>query len=84
MTHILAKLSNLAVGELIYVLGDAHIYHNHIDPLMEQAKKIPNPFPQIKIKKALNSIDDIEHLEYKDFELLFYQDQGTVKMKMAS
>ena len=39
------QVCELRPGELIHVLGDAHVYANHIDPLKEQLKNTPRPFP---------------------------------------
>ena len=35
----------LKAGELVHVLGDAHVYANHVDPLKEQLQNAPRPFP---------------------------------------
>ena len=39
------QVCDLRPGELIHVLGDAHVYENHVDPLTEQLKNTPRPFP---------------------------------------
>ena len=40
-----AQVCGLEPGELVHVLGDAHVYANHVDPLKEQLKNAPRPFP---------------------------------------
>ena len=67
-------------GEFVHVLGDLHVYKNHVDQLKEQIQRVPNPFPILKIKKHRNKIEDFE---FEDFELLGYNPQGKIKMKMA-
>ena len=32
-------------GEFVHVLGDAHVYMTHVEPLKEQLKNEPRPFP---------------------------------------
>ena len=33
LTHMIAHITNLSVGEFVHVLGDAHVYSNHVDQL---------------------------------------------------
>ena len=40
-----AQVCDLRPGELVHVLGDAHVYANHVQPLKEQLKNHPRPFP---------------------------------------
>ena len=39
------QVCDLRPGELVHVLGDAHVYANHVDPLKEQLTNHPRPFP---------------------------------------
>ena len=39
------QVCDLRPGELVHVLGDAHVYANHVGPLQEQLKNSPRPFP---------------------------------------
>ncbi len=36
LTRLVAQATGLRPGELVHVLGDAHVYLNHIEPLQEQ------------------------------------------------
>jgi dihydrofolate reductase / thymidylate synthase len=71
----------LKPGEFIHVLGDSHVYTNHIDPLREQVARKPDPFPILKI----NANDDkpLDQYTMADFELIGYHPQKTIKMDMA-
>lgn len=42
---MIAHVCGLAPGEFVHVLGDAHVYTNHVEPLKEQLKNQPRPFP---------------------------------------
>lgn len=80
LTRILAQVCDLLPGEFIHVLGDAHVYLNHIEPLEEQLKRNPNEFPILNIK---TDNKDIDKFEYEDFELVGYKPHKTIKMEMA-
>jgi hypothetical protein len=43
--QVVPQVCDLRPGELVHVLGDAHVYANHVDPLKEQLKNQPRPFP---------------------------------------
>ena len=42
---MIAHVCGLQPGEFVHVLGDAHVYTNHIEPLKEQLQNQPRPFP---------------------------------------
>jgi thymidylate synthase len=69
LTHILAHLTNHAVGELTGFLGDTHLYVDHLNYVNEQLKRTPKNLPQLKINK---NIDNIYDFKYEDFEILNY------------
>jgi thymidylate synthase len=70
LTHIVAHLAGLQVGEFIHTFGDAHIYSNHIEQAKEQMSREPKPFPAIKISDELKSIDDLkaEHITLEGYD----------------
>jgi dihydrofolate reductase/thymidylate synthase len=80
LTCMLAHVTGLTPGELVHVLGDTHVYLNHIGPLQEQIKRQPNCFPLLEIKRKVQSIDDFK---FDDFKLVAYQPQSKIKMEMA-
>lgn len=49
LTCWIAKMTGLKPGQFIHMLGDTHIYQNHVDPLLEQIKRTPKPFPLLQI-----------------------------------
>lgn len=80
LTHMLAQVCNLDVGELIIVLGDAHIYKNHIDQVNEQLKRNPLPLPFLKLNPE---ISDITKFTMDDVNLLNYTSHESIKATMA-
>jgi thymidylate synthase len=83
LTQIIAKTCGLEAGTLTYVCGNAHVYKNHIEQVKLQCSRTPYNFPQLKINKELNSIQDIEALEFKDFEIGGYEYHPAIKAEMC-
>jgi len=81
LLHMVAKITNLVPHEFIHVLGDAHIYLNHLDAVKEQLSRKPYPLPQLHIKDRGQSA--IEDFEMDDFELINYRHHPTIKAMMA-
>jgi len=65
LTHMIASVCDLEVGDFVHTLGDAHLYTNHLNQAEEQLSRSPLSPPKIKIAKK-NSID---LYEFEDFEL---------------
>lgn len=82
LTHIIANMCNLNVGELAICIGDAHIYSNHITQCITQSKNTPYEFPTLNINRKLE-FSDINNIVYEDFTLINYKSHGTIKAKMA-
>jgi thymidylate synthase len=67
--------------KLNIIMGDIHIYEEHIDQVKEQLKRIPYDFPQIRIKK---SYDNLEEYKWDDIEIINYQSHPTIKAQMIA
>jgi dihydrofolate reductase/thymidylate synthase len=78
--HVLVFAPDLVPGDFIHVLGDAHVYKNHVEPLQAQLKNTPKPFPVLQIKSRHSNID---LFTANDFELIGYQPHKRITMKMA-
>jgi thymidylate synthase len=70
LTHMMAHVAGLGVGEFIHTLGDAHIYLNHLEQVNTQLARKPYPLPTLTIKRKVPAIDQFK---YEDFEILNYQ-----------
>jgi len=80
LTHIIAHVTGLQPGYLIHTLGDAHVYMNHINALLEQMKRKPRQFPTLKFQRKL---DNIEDLQMQDFLIEDYDAHPPITMQMA-
>ena len=81
LLHMVAKITGLVPHEFIHVLGDAHIYLNHLDAVKEQLSRKPYPLPELRIKDRGQT--EIDHFEMDDFELINYQHHDTIRAEMA-
>jgi len=80
LTHMIAQVCNLGVGEFVHVLGDAHIYLTHVEQVKEQLKREPLPAPQLVLNK---DILDITKFTMADIRLDNYQSHSAIKAEMA-
>jgi len=80
LTHMVAQVCNLEVGDLIISVGDAHIYNNHIEQVTEQLARKPFPLPTLKLNPDVSVIMDFE---MSDIELVGYESHEAIKAPMA-
>ncbi len=79
LTHMVANVCDLEVGDFVHTLGDAHLYLNHLEQAEEQLSRKPLEPPQI-IVQPKKSIDEFE---FEDFELVNYQFHPHIPAKVA-
>jgi len=80
LTMMIAQVCELAPGDFVHTLGDAHLYSNHLEQVEEQLSRKPFPLPTIKINPQVKSIFDFK---YDDFELLGYEAHPHIKATVA-
>lgn len=80
LTHIIAQLTGLEVGELIHTTGDAHIYLNHVDQAEELLSREVYDLPTLQL---LSEVSDIDDLRMEDFILHDYKYHPAIKAEMA-
>ena len=79
LTHMIANVCDLEVGDFVHTLGDAHLYNNHLNQATEQLSRTPLEPPQIKVAKK-NSIDDYV---FEDFEIIGYEHHPHIPAPVA-
>lgn len=80
---MIAEITGLTAGSFVHTLWDAHIYDNHVDQVDEQLSREPLSLPELKINKTLKTLEDIENLEWSDFELIDYKSHWAIKAPVA-
>ncbi len=76
LTHMIAQVCDLEVGEFIHTFGDLHIYKNHIQQVDLQLTREPKELPQIKLNPEIKNIEDFT---YDDIELIGYDPHPLIK-----
>ena len=80
LTHMLAQVCDLKVGELIISTGDTHIYKDHVEQVNEQLRREMYKQPTLWLNP---DIKDIDKFTMEDIKLIDYQSHDTIKAKMA-
>jgi thymidylate synthase len=80
LTMMVAQVCNLAPGDFVHTLGDAHLYLNHVDQARLQLGRAPRPLPAMRINPA---VTDIFAFRYEDFVLEGYDAHPHIKAEVA-
>ena len=80
LTHMMAHVTGLKVGEFIHTLGDAHLYNNHLEQVETQLVRASYPLPKLILKRDVRAIDEFK---YEDFEIVNYQSHPHISAPVA-
>ena len=70
LTHMVAQVTGLEVGDFVHTLGDAHLYSNHLDQARLQLTREPRALPTVQLDPSVTEIDgfDLEHIEVVGYD----------------
>ena len=70
LTHMVAQVAGLEVGDFVHTLGDAHLYVNHLDQARLQLTREPRPLPELWLDPSVTDIDgfDLEHVKVSGYD----------------
>ena len=81
LLSIIGHITGYKPRKLIHIIGDAHIYEQHLEAVNQQIMRTPNRFPYLTISEDLNNIDTIKE-EY--FTIVNYDCYTTIPAPMIA
>jgi len=80
LTHMIAQVSGLGVGDFVHTLGDAHIYSNHFEQVNEQLSRAPRALPKLELNP---DVTDLFAFRYEDITIHGYDPHPAIKAPVA-
>ena len=86
LTHLIAHVCGLEVGEFIHTFGDCHIYQNHLHQVEELLAREPLPLPRLEIagnEKGRRGLEGLLGMRYEDLSLIGYHSHAKIAAPVA-
>ncbi len=80
LTHMIAQVCDLGVGDFVHTLGDAHIYSNHFDQVNEQLSRTPRALPSLHLNPAIKNLFEFS---FDDIRIDNYDPLPAIKAPVA-
>lgn len=85
LTHLIAHVCDLQVGDFIHTFGDLHIYSDHLEQVKELLNRQPFPLPKLEFINAenLKGLEGLLNFKYEDLSLQGYRSHGKIAAPVA-
>ncbi len=80
LTHMIAHVTGLGVGDFVHTFGDAHLYLNHLEQTQLLLSREPKALPQLRLNPAVKNLFDFK---FEDIEILNYDAHPAIKAPVA-
>jgi thymidylate synthase len=80
LTHMVAQVCGLGVGDFVHTLGDAHLYNNHVEQARLQLTREPRPLPRLLLNPQVRALDAFR---YEDIAIEGYAPLPAIKAPVA-
>jgi thymidylate synthase len=80
LSHMVAQVCGLGVGDFVHTLGDAHLYNNHVEQAQLQLQREPQPLPTLRLNPEVKSIFDFR---FEDIAFEGYAPLPAIKAPVA-
>ncbi len=80
LTHMIAQVTDLEVGDFVHSFGDVHLYNNHEEQAREQLSREPYALPRLVLNPEIKAIEDFR---YQDIKVEGYQHHPAIKAPVA-
>ena len=80
LTHLVAEVCGLGVGEFVHTFGDLHLYRNHFEQARLQLTREPLPLPRLELRGGIGSLAEVE---YADISVVGYRHHDHIRAPVA-
>lgn len=80
LTHMIAQVCGLGVGDFVHTFGDAHIYKNHFEQVKLQLSREPRALPTLRLNPA---VKDLFAFRFEDVAIDGYDPHPGIKAPVA-
>lgn len=80
LTHMVAQVTGLGVGDFVHTFGDAHLYSNHFEQAREQLGRSPRALPTLALNPA---VADIFGFVFEDVTITNYDPHPHIRAQVA-
>lgn len=80
LTHLIAQVCGLEVGEFVHSFGDVHIYKDHLEQVNTQLHRDFRPLPKLVLNPEITHIEDFK---YEDITLVGYNPHPLISAKVS-
>lgn len=80
LTHMVAQVCDLEVGDFVHTLGDTHLYLNHVEQARQQLEREPRQLPTLRLNPERR---DLDQFDVDDVEILGYDPHPAIRAPIA-
>src|SRR5690554_3056467 len=80
LTHMVAQVTGLGVGDFVHTFGDAHLYSNHIEQARIQLEREPRRLPRLQLNPE---VDDLSGFRFEDIAITGYEPHPAIRAPVA-
>jgi thymidylate synthase len=82
LTHMLAQICGLDVGDFVWTGGDCHIYQNHFEQVNQQLERQTRDLPKLEMPN-FSTLEELINTHTSDYKLIGYNPMDSIKAPMA-